>query len=414
MLLTPERTYKRKMREVLLRGGSSRSSPKDEILELYLNHIYFGHGRYGIEEAARYYFGKRVARGHVAEAALLAGVVKGPSIYSPRVDLSALERGATFVLEQMVAKGFVTRRAGEAAKNEPSRSRRSVEARRARARGRRRGEAQLRALSAPAAERGGFTVTTTIDPALQTAARAARAREPRRVRQAPASSLAPLTRKGKKGASPRRSRARPSSSAQGLHRRGHRRRRRARHGRRPRRHDRRLVNIADDERYNPEDLAPSEFAEVGRRVRVSLRSGPSRETARPPRRTTGGELAAAGAARAAKLRLELGPECALVALDVRTREVLALVGNYEAVRGGLDRATQSRRQPGSTFKPFVYCYALHARTLTPATLVETNPRRAARLQARQLRRERGQSTKRLREALAHSVNVAAVWTSNTY
>ena len=62
-----------------------------------------------------------------------------------------------------------------------------------------------------------------------------------------------------------------------------------------------------------------------------------------------------------------------VALDVRSREVLALVGSYEAVRSGLDRATVTRRQPGSTFKPFVYGYAIHSHEMTPATIVETSP-----------------------------------------
>ena len=69
----------------------------------------------------------------------------------------------------------------------------------------------------------------------------------------------------------------------------------------------------------------------------------------------------------------VGPEGAIVAVDVRTRQVLALVGSYEGQPGGLDRATQSRRQPGSTFKPIVYSYALHSRRYTPATLVDPTP-----------------------------------------
>ena len=95
---------------------------------------------------------------------------------------------------------------------------------------------------------------------------------------------------------------------------------------------------------------------------------------------------------------------------MRTREVLALVGSYEAVRGGLDRATHAHRQPGSTFKPFVYSYAIHARTMTPATIVETNPRRCTATSPTTTTRARASRPKRLREALAHSVNVAAVWT----
>ncbi len=70
-----------------------------------------------------------------------------------------------------------------------------------------------------------------------------------------------------------------------------------------------------------------------------------------------------------------GPEGALVAIDARSRQVLALVGSYEGATGGLDRATQSRRQPGSTFKPIVYSYAIHARRFTPSTLIDVTPGR---------------------------------------
>ena len=60
---------------------------KDEILSLYLNQIYLGHGRYGVEEASRYYFGKRVRELDVAEAATLSGLVASPERYSPRRDV---------------------------------------------------------------------------------------------------------------------------------------------------------------------------------------------------------------------------------------------------------------------------------------------------------------------------------------
>jgi len=109
------------------------------------------------------------------------------------------------------------------------------------------------------------------------------------------------------------------------------------------------------------------------------------------------------------LRLELGPEGALVAVDVRTRQILALVGSYEGQAGGLDRATQSRRQPGSTFKPIVYSYALHSRRMTLASLVDPSPDvfeggyRPSNFEGWQ-----GHDPLRLREALANSVNVAAV------
>jgi penicillin-binding protein 1A len=111
-----------------------------------------------------------------------------------------------------------------------------------------------------------------------------------------------------------------------------------------------------------------------------------------------------------RIHLELGPESALYAIDVRTREVLALVGSYEAVRGGLDR-TSAHRQPGSTFKAFVYSYAIHTRTRdwTPATIVETNPAALHGYRPDNFDEGEGKTPKRLRDALALSVNTAAVW-----
>jgi penicillin-binding protein 1A len=109
------------------------------------------------------------------------------------------------------------------------------------------------------------------------------------------------------------------------------------------------------------------------------------------------------------LRLESGPEGAAVVLDVRTRQILAVVGSYEGQPGALDRATQSRRQPGSTFKPVVYSYALHSHRFTPATLVDPTPGvfeggyRPSNFEGWQ-----GHDLLRLREALAHSVNVVSV------
>src|SRR5690606_7210081 len=102
-----------------------------------------------------------------------------------------------------------------------------------------------------------------------------------------------------------------------------------------------------------------------------------------------------------RLRLELGPQGALVAIDVQSRDVVALVGSYEAVPGNLDRARQSRRQPGSSFKPIVFAQGLRAREITAASVLD-------------LKHEgRGVSDTppykiSVREALAHSNNEAAV------
>ena len=111
--------------------------------------------------------------------------------------------------------------------------------------------------------------------------------------------------------------------------------------------------LRGEERFNPKHLPPSEFTRVGALLRVVFETAPSAEPDGLP----------------APCRLALGPEAALVAIDVRTREVRALIGGYDAISGGLDRATQARRQPGSAFKPFLYSFALSSRRFTPASVL---------------------------------------------
>ena len=124
-----------------------------------------------------------------------------------------------------------------------------------------------------------------------------------------------------------------------------------------------------------------------RRLRALQPGGPGAERVRARRRARPREPPRAGeSTRRRRCASSRAPRAAMVALDVRTRQILALVGSYEGQAGALDRATQSRRQPGSTFKPIVYSYALHSRRFTPATLVDPTPGRLrGRLPAEQLR-----------------------------
>ena len=397
VLLTQERTMDRKMREMILARQIEAELGKDEILELYLNHIYFGHGRYGVEEAARVYFGKSIRDVTLGEAAILAGIIKGPEVFSPRVNLPRAIERQHYVLAQMVQKGFATPEQAEKAKQEPVVLAPEIEVlselgpevvdevKRV-----------LRAAVGPEADRGGFTVTTTIDPAMETAARAALRRNADDYAKRH-KLIAPLTiGRGKKDREPAPFEGTPS---------GH----RAFLG---------VVTGADDpkntlsvrvgtitgtvdlstaSRYNPNSLPPSKFAEIGKVVRVSLLSPPPAEPSK------------IDVSAPVKLHLELGPEGAMVAIDVRSREVLALVGSYEGTRGGLDRATNAHRQPGSTFKAFVYSYAIHSRQMTAASIVETNPQALHGYKPDNYDEGEGKTPKRLRDALAESVNVAAVW-----
>lgn len=398
-LLDSERTYQRKIKEVLLARKLEQNLTKDRILELYLNQIYWGHGRYGIEEAARFYFGLPARDLSLSQAALLAGLVSSPENASPRRNPERAAVRRRFVLDQMLDKQFITREQHDVAvaspivlataTSEPTQLAPEVVEIVKRT---------LRQVAGDGALRGGFTVTTTIDPTLQKAAREA-------VR---ANLLAYDQRHGLRGplqiAKPSKKSKPPPAFFEGT----------------PRFSEHKIfigevtgaddtagalfvrvgtvqgaIRMADCDRFNPKHVPPSEFVSLGARVRVSLLAPEPQDPKAPD-------------APRIPLRLELGPESAMVAIDVRSRDVLALVGNFEGVPGALDRATQARRQPGSTFKPIVYSYALHTRRFTPATLLETRRTSVAGYNPMNFEETDGNDPMRLREALAQSVNVAAV------
>ncbi|MDH5673113.1 MAG: PBP1A family penicillin-binding protein [Myxococcales bacterium] len=393
VLLTPERTFARKIRELILARRIEQELSKDQILGLYLNRIYFGHGRYGIEEAARYYFGKTVSELELAEAALLAGIVKGPSIYSPRVNAERALQRRTYVLSQMGKNAFAPAAEVDAATKSALALAPLPEAPASIA-PEMLSEVQRRLedLLGPGAKHGGFSVTTTLDPALQRMAReAVRSNLDAYVaRHRPAARVARPRRRTARG-------ARAAAAFEGKPVAG-------------RRGYNAVVRAVDDAngtltlqvgsfegtlkldgetRDNPEGLPPSRFAKIGQILRVRLEDDGS------------------GSPR---LRLALSPESALVALDARSAEVLAMVGGYEVQRGGFNRALSARRQPASAFKPIVYSHAIHSRRFSAASLLETDPNAiAARYRPRDHGPGRG-TPLRLREALAQSLNVPAVWT----
>jgi penicillin-binding protein 1A len=408
LLATHERTFSRKVREALLARRLEQQLTKEEILELYLNNIYFGRGRYGIEEAARDDFGKSAKDLDIAEAALIAGRIANPRDYSPRASVTTALARRTYVLDQMHAKGFLGDADWAAARDETVKLAPASDAQ---------GElapeavemakAVLEHADPEQARMGGFTITTSIDPKLEAVARKAlrddlAAYDKRHGLQGALKPPPAVADKKKKAAPPRESMT-PFEGTPAFE------------------HHKVLVGVvagaddaagtfdvrvgtatgtvrlADFDRYDPGHLAPSAFAPVGARVRVSLLAPVADASSN------------ANASAKVPLRLESGPEGAMVILDVRTREILALVGSYEGQPGALDRATQSRRQPGSTFKPIVYSYALHSRRFTPATLVDPSPDVfEGGYRPTNFEGWAGRDPLRLREALANSVNVAAV------
>ena len=107
-LLTPERSYKRKIREAMLAYQIDRDFTKDDILYLYLNQIYLGHGAYGVEAASENYFGKHVETLNLAECAILAGLPQAPSRYTPFHHPERAKQRQIYVLNRMVAEGYIT------------------------------------------------------------------------------------------------------------------------------------------------------------------------------------------------------------------------------------------------------------------------------------------------------------------
>jgi penicillin-binding protein 1A len=107
-LLTPERSFERKIKEAILAYRIDKIFSKEEILYLYLNQIYLGHGAYGVEAAAENYFGKSVNELNLAECAMMAGLPQAPSRYSPFHYPEKAKQRQIYVLNRMVAEGYIT------------------------------------------------------------------------------------------------------------------------------------------------------------------------------------------------------------------------------------------------------------------------------------------------------------------
>ena len=392
VLLTQERTYERKVKEVILARKIEQELSKDEILELYLNHIYFGHGRYGVEEAARYYFGKGIAELSLGEASILAGIPKGPSIYSPRGHLDRSLERREYILNQMVDKGFAKQEIADEARTEsvvladPQGTNQELAPEVV-------AEAMnvLKAQLGSDAAKGGYTIETTIDPKLQLEARRALRDgldgfDKRQKLVAPIKKPKktpnfyegdPTTEKNKIFV------AEVTGADDAKHelfvRVGKRRGR---------------VNLSSADRYNPQKLTASKFAELGAPLRVSL---------------TAEAQAVTDPFALLPMRLELGAQGAVVAIDIASREILAIAGSYEGARATLDRASQSKRQPGSAFKPFVYGQALRSKKFTAASLLPTDPTALDGYSPKNHDPKAAGAPVRAREALARSVNTSAAW-----
>jgi penicillin-binding protein 1A len=115
--LTRDKTYRRKLKEMVLAARLERTYSKERILELYVNKVYFGDGLYGAEAASRGFFGKPASELNIAEAALLAGVIQSPSTFAPTINLERAISRRNVVLQAMLSTGAIDRKAYETARS---------------------------------------------------------------------------------------------------------------------------------------------------------------------------------------------------------------------------------------------------------------------------------------------------------
>ncbi|MCB9528585.1 MAG: PBP1A family penicillin-binding protein [Myxococcales bacterium] len=399
LVLSPEQSFERKARELILARRLEQRVSKDGILSIYLNLIYLGQGRYGVAEAARHYFGHTDLDDiTLAQAAWLAGLIPAPGRFARRKNAKQAEERQRYVLRMMEKNGYISAAERAAAEKadlgfvEPWRAP---------------DEAQwfadvVRAeLSARVGEEalasGGYDVRTTLDMGRQRAAVAALREGLRALDARQGFGKARETVPAEKAAAWRAKRAKalkdkPPVAGVAV--------------------PARVTAVEDDdlvvelgvgealvdrdavERFaDPENRKASPYG-VGDVIPVAVRQdGP----AHPERM----RAVPAGA-----------PQGALVVLDPQSRHVLALVGGWSHSAYPFNRATQARRQPGSTFKPFVYGAALEAKRYTAASTVVDAPE-TLRVDAGKVWQPKNYDGRfkgvlSLRQALAKSVNSVAV------
>jgi len=175
LYLTHERTWSRKLKEAAYAVQLETHFSKDEILAMYLNRVYYGHGAYGVEAAAQLYFGKSASQLSLAESAMLAGIPKGPAYYSPFLDMKNAKERQRLILGAMAEQGMVTKAEADRAGGEVLAFRqRGAEADAGTLapyfRDYVRIAAEKLGIGAELLESGGLRIYTTLDPETQRAA----------------------------------------------------------------------------------------------------------------------------------------------------------------------------------------------------------------------------------------------------
>lgn len=348
VFLSSERSYARKIKEILLALNIEKELKKEEILELYLNKIYLGERAYGVGAAALIYFSKNINDLRISEAAVIAGLPKAPSRDNPISNPDRAKERRNYVLRRMYQLGYISAEEFKASVDEPVivkpyRARAEVDAYYV-------AEMVRQEVLTRYGEEGAYTrglfVTTTVDSVRQEAANAALRKAiddygERHGWRGPEAKIDPaLLAPGQEQKLMDALDARPQVS-----------------GLLP------VVVLAFDgkkltlrARDGDVELAPEHFKWAA----FSAKRAPA----------VGDVLRIrAGGKEGREWVLAQLPQAqgALVALDPRDGAIRALVGGYDFFQGKFNRVTQARRQAGSGFKPFLYAAAM-ARGYTPASV----------------------------------------------
>ena len=370
LFLYREVSLRRKLKELYLSRQIEKLYSKERILELYCNHFFLGHGVYGVQAAANLFFGKDVSELNLDECALIAGIFRGPSMYSPYLNKAGTLARRNHVFTRMVAEGYLTKAEGEAAKKRPMEV------------------LPLRRTSAEFASyfleevrqyiektygydglyRAGLKVYTTLDPTLQHYAEKAlqnglritenglhgwRADKPNLLSASPAAQKALV--------------ANPKADL-----------------------DECWLLSWENQAVEPGEVYDAIVLSASRNdATVQLKNATGHVTPKDIGWTKAGRLDALvrkgdviqvvvlsvdQTGREAKVSLTQKPlrNGAFLAIDPKTGQIRALVGGYSFRDSQFDRAVQAPRQTGSSIKPFLYTAALE-HGFTPASVIADEP-----------------------------------------
>jgi len=406
LFLSAERTYGRKIRELILAYKMELILSKEEILELYLNQIYFGQGAYGVVSAAQTYFGKSLSELTLGEAALLAGLPKSPNNYSPYKNLEKAKKRQEHVLLRMEEAAFITVEQRLDALTKPLMLRRPgaeqvapyfIEHVRQHVMGKY-GETMV--------YKGGLEIFTTLNIEMQKAAeqalnRGLRELDKRQGWRGPIGTQDITVLPAPGAPAPQDKPLQPGEIVQGI-----------------------VVKIGRDAvqvqvgavagQMTFDDMAWAKRRLKGRDPIKDAVTLPTVKNLLKP-----GDLIEVSLKKIEKnttyFQLEQTPivEGALVAIDPRNGSIRAMVGGYDFARSEYNRVITARRQPGSAFKPIIYATAFNE-GLSPSTVVVDSPVVYENEEDQEKTWKPENYGKRfhgpvsLREALIHSHNVATV------